>query len=65
MRLRKISKKSRAVLKALGKVSSYDQISAADQNLTSHDVFRALSESPTNFWTKKWSSKSQPKPTHS
>lgn len=53
MRLKRISPKSREVLKAIAKGKSCDQILAADETLTSHDVFRALSESPTNFWNKK------------
>ena len=57
MRLNEISQKSRAVLKALAKGRSYQQILAADRTLTPHDVFRALSESPTRFWEKRSSSK--------
>jgi hypothetical protein len=57
MRLNEISEKSRAVLKALAKVRSYEQILAADRTLTAHDVFRALSESPTGFWSRKSPSK--------
>ena len=53
MRLKKISRKSRAVLKALAQGQSCEEILAADQTLTSHDVFRALSESPTSFWIRK------------
>ena len=49
MRLNEISEKSRLVLKALAKGLSYEQLLAADHALTSHDVFRALSESPTRF----------------
>lgn len=52
MRLNEVSEKSRAVLKALAKVRSYEQVLAADRTLTAHDVFRALSESPTGFWNK-------------
>ena len=52
MRLNEISEKSRVVLKALAKGRSYEQILAADHTLTTHDVFRALSESPTGFWVK-------------
>lgn len=48
-----LSDKSRAVLKALAKVRSYEQVLAADRTLTAHDVFRALSESPTGFWNRK------------
>jgi hypothetical protein len=59
--MKKMSPKSRVVLKALSKVRSYDEVSAVNDNLTSHDVFRALSESPTNFWCKK----SAPKGKHS
>ena len=53
MRLNDISEKSRAVLKGLAKRLSYEQLLAADHTLTSHDVFRALSESPTGFWDKR------------
>ena len=53
MRLKEISKKSRAVLKALVKGRSYEKVLAADRTLTAHDVFRALSESPTGFWAKR------------
>ena len=53
MRLNDISKKSRAVLKALAKRHSYEQLLAADRTLSAHDVFRALSESPTAFWDKR------------
>jgi hypothetical protein len=61
MRLKEISQKSRAVLKALAKGRSYQQILAADHTLTAHDVFRALSESPTRFWDKRSSSKTNRK----
>lgn len=61
MRSKRISQKSRAVLKAIAKGRSCDQILAADETLTSHDVFRALSESPTNFWHKKPSSQNPPR----
>ena len=57
MRLNEISEKSRLVLKALAKGFSYEQLLAADHTLTSHDVFRALSESPTGFWDKKSATK--------
>jgi hypothetical protein len=57
MRLNEISEKSRAVLKALAKGRSYEQIRTADRTLTAHDVFRALSESPTGFWSRKSPSK--------
>jgi hypothetical protein len=57
MRLNDISEKSRAVLKALAKGLSYEQLLATDRTLTSHDVFRALSESPTGFWDKKSATK--------
>jgi hypothetical protein len=53
MRLNEISEKSRAVLKALAKGLSCEQVLAADRTLTAHDVFRALSESPTGFWDKR------------
>jgi len=53
MRSKKLSPKSRAVLKALAKVRSYDQVMTGKRGLTSHDVFRALSESPTSFWKRK------------
>lgn len=53
MRLSYISEKSRLVLKALAKGRSCEQILAANRTLTAHDVFRALSESPTGFWNKK------------
>jgi hypothetical protein len=55
--MKKMSQKSRVVLKALAKVRSYDQVTAVNNTLTSHDVFRALSESPTSFWSKKSSPK--------
>jgi hypothetical protein len=57
MRLNEISEKSRLVLKALAKGLSYEQLLAADHTLTSHDVFRALSESPTGFWDNKSAAK--------
>ena len=57
MRLNEISEKSRLVLKALAKGLSYKQLLAADHALISHDVFRALSESPTGFWDKKSANK--------
>jgi len=53
MRLNEISEKSRAVLRALAKGRSYQQLLATDRTLTSHDIFRALSESPTGFWEKR------------
>jgi hypothetical protein len=53
MRLNEMSDKSRAVLKALAQGCSYEQILAADRTLTTHDFFRALSESPTDSWKKK------------
>jgi hypothetical protein len=61
MRLNEISQKSRAVLKALAKGRSYLQILAADRTLTAHDIFRALSESPTRFWIKRSKSKTNRK----
>jgi hypothetical protein len=64
MRLKEISQKSRAVLKALTKGRSYQQILAADPTLTAHDVFRALSESPTRFWDKRTSSRKNRKHSH-
>jgi hypothetical protein len=64
MRLKEISQKSRAVLKALTKGRSYQQILAADRTLTAHDVFRALSESPTRFWDKRSSSRKNRKQSH-
>lgn len=57
MRSNELSDKSRAVLKALAKVRSYEQVLSADRTLTAHDVFRALSESPTGFWNRKPDSK--------
>jgi hypothetical protein len=57
MRLNEISEKSRAVLKALAKVRSYEEVLAGDCTLTAHDVFRALSESPAGFWNKRALSK--------
>ena len=57
MRMNEVSDKSRAVLKALAKVRSYEKLLAADHTLTAHDVFRALSESPTSFWNKRAISK--------
>jgi hypothetical protein len=60
MRLSEISQKSRVVLKALAKGRSYQQILAANRTLTAHDIFRALSESPTGFWAKKRVPKAQP-----
>jgi hypothetical protein len=53
MRLNKVTEKSRAVLRALAKGRSYEKVLASDPKLTAHDVFRALSESPTRFWRKK------------
>jgi hypothetical protein len=53
MQQKHISDKSRLVLKALAKGRSCEQILAADPTLTSHDIFRALSESPTGFWDRK------------
>ena len=61
MRLNEISKKSRAVLKSLVKGRSCEQVLAADRTLTAHDVFRALSESPTGFWAKKPTTKTNGK----
>jgi hypothetical protein len=57
MRMNEISEKSRAVLKALAKGCSCEQVLAADHTLTFHDIFRALSESPTGFWDKRSGSK--------
>ena len=57
MRSNELSDTSRAVLKALAKVRSYEQVLSADRTLTAHDVFRALSESPTGFWNRKPDSK--------
>jgi hypothetical protein len=53
MRLNKVGKKSLAVLKALAAGHSYGQILKKDRSLNSHDVFHALSEAPTKFWTKR------------
>jgi len=53
MGLKKITKKSRAVLKALAKGRSCGQILADNRSLTSHDIFHALSEAPTKFWNKR------------
>jgi len=61
MRLNEISKKSRAVLKALIKGRSCEEVLAADRTLTAHDVFRALSESPTGFWDKRTATKTNGK----
>jgi hypothetical protein len=60
MRLNEVSEKSRAVLKALAKGRSYEQVLASDRTLTVHDLFRALSESPTGFWSKKLLFKGRP-----
>lgn len=49
MRRNELSEKARAVLRALAKGLSYEQVLAADNTLTAHDVFRALSESPRAF----------------
>jgi uncharacterized protein (DUF433 family) len=57
MRLNEVSEKSRLVLKALAKGRSYEEILAANPTLTAHDVFRAMSESPTGFWNKRAISK--------
>jgi len=53
MRLNKMNKKSRAVLKALSEVHSYEQILSGNRKLTAHDIFHALSETPTSHWRKK------------
>ena len=44
MRMNGIREKTRAVLKALARVRSYEQVMAIDRSLTARDVFRALSE---------------------
>jgi hypothetical protein len=64
MRLKYLSEKSRAVLKALAKGRSYRQLLATNRTLTSHDVFRALSESPTGFWEKRPGPKTDRKRSH-
>jgi hypothetical protein len=46
-------KKSRAVLKAIAKGRSCEQILAANRTLTYHDIFHAISEAPTSHWRKK------------
>jgi hypothetical protein len=61
MRRNELSQKSRAVLKALAKGLSYEIVLAADNTLTAHDVFRALSESPTGFWDRNKDPKSNTK----
>ena len=62
MRLNELSEKSRAILKALATGLSYEQVLADDDTLTAHDVFRALSESPTGFWDKNKEPKSDHEP---
>jgi hypothetical protein len=52
MRPNRPNKTARALLKALAEGQSYEQILAADQSLTSHDLFHALSETSTSFWSK-------------
>lgn len=52
MRLNKINKKSRTVLAALAEGCSCEEILADDRNLTSHDIFRAISQVSTTFWKK-------------
>jgi hypothetical protein len=53
MQLKKCSEKSRAVLKAIGKGCSCEQILAGDRTLTYHDIFHAVSEAPTSIWKKE------------
>lgn len=59
MRLNEVSENWRAVLKALAKGRSYEQVLVGDRTWTAHDVFRALSKSPTGLWNRKSNPKRQ------
>jgi hypothetical protein len=50
-------------MKALAEGRSYEQVLAADQSLTSHDLFHALSETSTSFWSKQTHPKRKPRGT--
>ena len=54
MKSRWLSDKSQAILEALAKGRSCDQILAADATLTYHDIFRAAAEVPENQRNRKW-----------
>ena len=53
MQQKKITDKSRAVLKGIAKGRSCEQILAEHDDLTYHDIFHAVTEAPTSIWKKK------------
>jgi hypothetical protein len=59
MKPNKPGEKKRTILKGLAKGRSCERLLADDPTLTYHDIFRAVSETPTTFWKKK------PAPKHS
>jgi hypothetical protein len=51
---RRLSDTSQAILEALAKGRSCEQILAADHALTYHDIFRAAAEMPENQRNRRW-----------
>lgn len=47
-----MNKKSRAILEALTAGHSCEQILAGDGSLSYHDIFHAVTETPTSYWKK-------------
>ena len=54
MKSRSLCDKSQAILEALAKGRSCEQILAADHTLTYHDIFRAAAELPENQRNRQW-----------
>ena len=54
MKSGRLSNKSQAILEALAKGRSCEQILAADRTLTYHDIFRAAAEIPEAQLHWKW-----------
>jgi uncharacterized protein (DUF433 family) len=53
MQEKRITHKSRAILKGIADGRSCEQILADDRTLTYHDIFHAVTEAPTRLWKKK------------
>jgi len=52
METKNLSKKSHGIVAAINAGWTCEQILAADSSLTLHDVFHAVSETPTSHWTR-------------
>lgn len=48
-----LSKKSRAILRALAGGHSFEQILAANSKMNYHDIFRAAAQAPALLWDDK------------